>query len=64
MTGTRKECPLLPVLFNLMGYPSMHWTREITSKMIKEGMIKLCLFTDDINARISTGKLQSENSLR
>lgn len=44
-------------------YQSIHLTREITSVRIEKEEIKLCLFTGDINARISTEKLLSENSL-
>lgn len=41
-------------------HQSIHLTREITSVRIEKEEIKLCLFTGDINARISTEKLLSE----
>lgn len=39
----------------------MHLTRKIAGISIEKEEVKLCLFTDDINASISTEKLQLEN---
>lgn len=62
--GIRQECSLLPVLFHIVLEVSVNASDEkITGTKNEKEEIKLCLFTDCINARISPEKRQKMDNV-